>query len=110
MTSNSDRRTGRPATTVRQASTRAELRRIEAAGSPWWNDIPAVAHACLAVALAPLHALAMLVDLLVSLAFLSLIGAVAAWWFGYIPDVLVAELAGEFGDRILSILERGGIL
>lgn len=100
----------RPKTHARQNGVRPELRRVEASGASWWAATPSVFAICASAAYFPFRALATIADLAVSLVFLSVVGTVAAWWLGYIPDATVARYAGALGARIISIAQHAGLL
>lgn len=91
-------------------SVRPDLDRIVAVGRPWWAEAPDVAAKCLSLAFAPVRYAAMAAEAAVSLAFLAVIGAIALWWTGYIPDEVVAGYLGQVGDRALAILQASGAL
>lgn len=87
-----------------------ELQEIVTVGRPWWFEAPEIAHKCLILIFAPIRLLAVLLDIIVSLTFVSLFGVITLWWFGYIPDEVVANYISSFGDRVLSIIQESGVL
>jgi hypothetical protein len=99
----------RPQQPQRSSATN-DLNRIEAASAPWWTTAPSVAMNCVAVAVAPFNLLSRLASTAVDLCFLAVVGAIALWWTGYIPQETVVALLGEAGTRILGILEGAGLL
>lgn len=96
---------------IRQGSNvKSELDKIVAVGRPWWSEAPEVVHKCLTLIFAPIRLLAMLLDIVVSMTFISVFGTVALWWFGYISDEFVAKFISSIGDRVLSIIQSSGVL
>lgn len=83
--------------------------RVRAAGRPWYFDAPGVALACAKVALAPLLLLVKMAEAAVALALLAAIGAVVAWHQGYIADKDVVAALRPLGQRILAMVQSGGM-
>mgnify|MGYP000224028217 FL=1 len=48
-------------------------------------------------------------EFLVHVLLLAIVGGVAAWYLGYIPDAVVAEFATSFGFRALALAHTMGI-
>lgn len=104
-----DKKRKRPV--IRQGNNvKSELEKIVAVGRPWWSEAPDVVHKCLTLIFAPIRLLALLLDIIVSMAFISFFGAIALWWFGYISDEFVAKFISSLGDRVLSIIQSSGVL
>jgi hypothetical protein len=93
-----------------KSSARNDLDRIEASGNAWWSKAPEIAMICIAGAIAPFRLLAWAADFAVSVAFLIMIGVIAAAIGGYIPDKVVAEALNVVGTRLLTILESAGLI
>jgi len=98
------------AKTKQQATVRMEFDRLAAAGRPWWAEAPDIAAKCLAMVVAPIRYAAIVAELAVSLSFLVVVGSALLWWYGYIPDAVVAEFLGNLGERLLSIIETSGLI
>lgn len=101
----SQSRESRPANKTSQ-----KLSRLEAASSPWWASLPAVAVNCVKIAVFPAKAVAQAADAVVSLAFVALGGTAVMWWFGWISDASVAGFLGKLGERALGIVRSSGLI
>lgn len=98
----------RPPSKGRPVSVRSELNLVAASGRSWWHDLPSVAGRCVSLIFAPIKILAMLLDIMVSMVFLSFFGALGLWWMGYIPDAVVVNLVSGLGDKVLAIIQSSG--
>lgn len=101
----SSQQTKRPAQTVRP-----DLNKIEAVGRPWWAEAPEIAHKCLLLIFAPFKLVAALMDMLVSMIFLSVFAVIGLWWMGYIPDATISQFIEILGNRVLGIIQKSGVL
>ncbi len=80
-------------------------------GGGWWlARLPGRVLTFLGLVTVPVRALAMLLDMAVSLCILALVGTGWAWWTGRITDDQVAEVMGVLGERMLAILSKSGVL
>lgn len=77
---------------------------------PWWGKFPDILWKCSLVVISPIRFALFIADAVVSLTFVALIGAIGLWYFGYIPDALIAKYVGDLGNRIISILNATGVL
>jgi hypothetical protein len=82
----------------------------ESYGALWWARIPGRTWAVAMALTAPVRALALVMDMMVSAAVLGALGAAAAWWTGRIPDETVARVLGEIGKRGLAVVVKSGVL
>lgn len=77
----------------------------------WWPfRIPGRIWFGLMVMTSPIRGLAMLLDMAVAICVLTIVGVIWAWWSGKISDDTVAEILGQIGERVLSILSKSGLL
>ena len=83
--------------------------RTRAVTRPWYFDAPGVAVACARVVLAPLLLMIKLAEAAVALALLAAIGVVVAWHQGYIADKDVVAALRPLGQRILAMVQSGGM-
>lgn len=89
---------------------RPDLNKIEAVGRPWWSEAPEIAHKCLILIFAPFRFAATLIDMLVSIVFLSIFGVIGLWWMGYISDAAISQFIEVLGNRVLGIIQKSGVL
>lgn len=77
---------------------------------PWWAEFPNILWKCILIVLFPLRALHFVADAAVTFAMVAVIAAPLLWYFGYIPDELLAKLLSEIGDRLMGVLSKTGVL
>lgn len=80
-------------------------------GGLWWlSRLPGRILAFLGLVTVPVRALALILDMAVSVCVLSVVATGWAWWTGRITDEQVAQVLGTLGDRMLAILSKSGVL
>ena len=75
---------------------------------PWYFAAPKIAVYAVHVFMAPFAFFVRICEVLVSITFVTMVAAILAWWFKFIPDSDVATFLSSFGDRIQGILKAVG--
>lgn len=78
--------------------------------TPWVFSAPRILMACIKVALAPLHLVVLLSELVMAALILGVVALAAGWWLGFVTDAQVLDAVRPIGERLLSMVQSLGYL
>lgn len=88
-------------------------RALGASPAPWWFAVPAVLARAFEVLFFPFRLVVWLCEIVVSLAFVGMIGTIVLWWTGWggiIQDADVWTFINTLSGRLQTILKGAGLM